>query len=198
MSKIFHLLFALAMIGLIAGMIKPAWVMRKSTTPSRKKIAQIALPALIVTAVLSNVTRTPEEIAHDQQVAEEKAVAKREENAAKRAEKAQHEATEPNSDGKKLYTYFKSVSGNRDTPRYNEQEYLRGRLISRCKVNGKPRGYYGWIEFRTVFLEGNRLKNAQPERLYVFAVASDDNVSAMWRGEQYQQTVLDQMRQTCD
>ncbi|MDD7803745.1 hypothetical protein [Ralstonia solanacearum] len=82
MSKIFHLLFALAMIGFIAGMIKPAWIMRKSTAPSRKKIAIIALPVLVVTAMLASVTRPPEEVAHDQQIAEEKAAAKREKKAA--------------------------------------------------------------------------------------------------------------------
>ncbi|MGO4416919.1 hypothetical protein AB4Z27_28520 [Cupriavidus sp. KB_39] len=78
MSKFFHLLFALAMIGLIAGMIKPAWVMRWNANPSRKRIALIALPVLVVTAMLSNVTRTPEEIASDQQIAEDKAAAKHE------------------------------------------------------------------------------------------------------------------------
>ncbi|WP_439671217.1 hypothetical protein AEMCBJ_01695 [Cupriavidus necator] len=198
MSKFFHLLFALTMIGLIAGMIKPAWITRLGANPSRKKIAMMALPVLVVTATLTAITRTPEEVAHDKQVAEEEAAVKREENAAKHTEKAKREALEPNSDGKLLYTYYKRINGNRDVPGYNEQQYLRGRLISRCKVGGQPRGYYGWIEFRTVFLEGHRLKDAQPERLYVLAVASGDDVSAMWRGEQYQQAVLDQMRQTCD
>ncbi|MHA6847055.1 hypothetical protein [Ralstonia syzygii] len=198
MSKFFDVLFSLTLIGFIVGMINPAWIMRKSTSPSRKKIAMVALPILFLTEGVSKATRTPEEIAHDKQVAEEKAESKREEAATKRAANAEREATEPNSDGKQLYTYFKSVRGNHDTPGYNEQQYLRGRLISRCKVNGQPRGYYGWIEFKTVFIEGNRIKDAQPERLYVFAVASGDDVSLIWRGEQYQQIVLDEMRRTCD
>lgn len=198
MSHFFLLLFSLTLIGFIVGMIKPAWIMRKSASPSRKKIAQIALPILIATAVVSNETRTPEEIAQAKKAAEEKAEAKREEQAAKRAKAAEREATEPNSDGKQLYSYFKRVRGNQDTPGYNEQQYLRGRLISHCKVNGQPRGYYGWIEFKTVFIEGNRIKDAQPERLYVFAVASGDDVSVMWRGEQYQQLLIDKMRETCD
>ena len=71
-------------------------------------------------------------------------------------------------------------------------------MLTHCNVNGTRRGYYGWIEFRTVFLEGHRLKNDPPIRMYVFAVASGDNASAIWRGEQYRQQVIDEMQQTCD
>jgi hypothetical protein len=191
MSTLFHLLFSLAMIGFVIGMVNPTWVMRNSASPSRKKIAVVALPFLVVTASLSDWTRTPEQIAHEKEVAEQN-------EATEQVQEAERDAQQENSEGRQLYTYYKRVSGNEDSPGYNEQEYIRGRMVTHCNVNGTHRGYYGWIEFRTVFLEGHRLKNDPPIRMYVFAVASDDNASAIWRGEQYRQQVIDEMHQTCD
>jgi hypothetical protein len=101
--------------------------------------------------------------------------------------------------GKNLYDDYKSVHGNADTPAYNEQEYLRGKIISTCKVNGKTRGYYGWIEFRTLLIEGERVRNAPTERLYVFVLnGTGTKFSAIWRGKEYKQAVIDDMQQTCD
>jgi hypothetical protein len=191
MSTIFHILFSLTMLGFIVGMFKPAWIMRNSANPSRRKIAIVAVPVLFVSCCLSAWLRTPEEVAHDEAVAKEKQIELQ-------AEQAKENASEANGEAGKLYTYYKSIDGNQDTPGYNEQQYLRGQLLSRCNVNGKPRGYYGWIEFRTVFLEGVRVKNAETERLYVFAMNSGEHVSAIWRGEENRQDVIDEMHQTCD
>jgi hypothetical protein len=69
MSTIFHIIFSLTMLGFIAGMIKPAWIMRRSTNPGRARIAIIALPVLVLAATLNHVTRTPDEIAQDEATA---------------------------------------------------------------------------------------------------------------------------------
>jgi len=101
--------------------------------------------------------------------------------------------------GKNLYDDYKAVRGNADTSAYNEQEYIRGKVLSTCKVNGKTRGYYGWIEFRTLLIEGERVKNAPTERLYVFVLNGEGTqFSAIWRGEEYKQAVIDDMQRTCD
>lgn len=104
-----------------------------------------------------------------------------------------HEAA---AEGRQLYDFYKQI--NPDKSDYNEDEFIRGKLISRCDVNGKPRGYYGWFEFRTVLVEGERLKDDTPTRLYIFALTSDERVSAIWRGQEEKQAVIDNMHRTCD
>lgn len=106
---------------------------------------------------------------------------------------SQHETT---VEARQLYDFYKRI--NPDKSDYNEDEFVRGKLISRCDVNGKPRGYYGWFEFRTVLLEGERVKNDTPTRLYIFALTSDEHVSAIWRGQEEKQVVIDNMHQTCN
>jgi len=101
--------------------------------------------------------------------------------------------------GKQLYEYYKAMDGNADRPGFNEQKYVNGKVLKKCKVDGKQRGYYGWFELRTVLLEGERIKNDQLTRLYIFALTDDDgHVSAIWRGDDYKQAVIDTMQRTCD
>ena len=72
MSTIFHIIFSLTMLGFIAGMIKPAWIMRNNANPSRRKIAVVAVPVLLVSCCLSMWLRTPEEVAQDNAAAAQK------------------------------------------------------------------------------------------------------------------------------
>jgi hypothetical protein len=65
MSSIFHIIFSVTMLGFIAGMIKPAWIMRKNANPSRKKIACVAVPVLLISCCLTMWIRTPEDVASD-------------------------------------------------------------------------------------------------------------------------------------
>ncbi|MGN7100310.1 hypothetical protein ACTHR6_01790 [Ralstonia holmesii] len=127
------------MSGFIVGMLKPAWIMRKSATPSRKKIAQIALPVLVVTAMLANVTRTPEEVAHDQQIAEEKAAAKREKKAAENIK-----PPFPNDVANKLCstvaTYVSGILGSRLHGESVDVEKYAARIVSE-DLAGLPAQY---------------------------------------------------------
>jgi hypothetical protein len=72
MSTIFHIIFSLTMLGFIAGMIKPAWIMRTNANPSRKKIAIVAVPVLLISCCLTMWLRTPEEVAQDKAAAAQK------------------------------------------------------------------------------------------------------------------------------
>jgi hypothetical protein len=72
MSTIFHIIFSLTMLGFIAGMIKPAWIMRTNANPSRKKIAIVAVPVLLISCYLTMWLRTPEEVAQDKAAAAQK------------------------------------------------------------------------------------------------------------------------------
>jgi hypothetical protein len=191
MSNFFRYIYLFGLLAFIAGMIKPAWIMRRSTNPTRRQIAIVGIPILFLIGGIIQRTKTPEEIASDAAIEKQKVADKWAADAPKREEEASRE-------GVNLYNYYKSVSGNEDRPGYNEQQYVRGQILSQCNVNGKPRGYYGWIEFRTIFLEGSRIKNDPVSRMYVFAVASGDDASVIWRGEEYKQAVIDSMHQTCD
>lgn len=57
MHSFFHLLFTLGLLALVAAMIRPALTARFIATPTRKKILVRMLPALIVIAALSGVTK---------------------------------------------------------------------------------------------------------------------------------------------
>lgn len=191
MSLFFGIVFFLGVLAFAAGMIKPVWVMRWSVNPTRRKLAVVAIPLLLIVSALADRTRSPEEITRD-------VAAQKQKEAARLAEEAPQRARQASRDGVLLYDYYKNVDGNQDRSGFDEQQYVKGQLLSKCNVNGKPRGYYGWIDFRTVFLQGYRLKDAPITHMYVFAVDSDSGASVIWRGEKNKQAVFDNMQQTCD
>jgi hypothetical protein len=67
-TDVFHVLFAIGMLALIAGMVRPTLASKWITAPTRKKIFGIMLVYLIPVAALSNFTKTPERIAFDESV----------------------------------------------------------------------------------------------------------------------------------
>ncbi len=64
-SEVFRNLFALGMLILIIGMIRPALAKRFIKEPSRKKIFLSMLIYLVPVAIMVNVAKSPEEKAHD-------------------------------------------------------------------------------------------------------------------------------------
>jgi uncharacterized protein len=185
------LIAALIMIGLV----KPAWILRWDPAPSRGKLVAYLFPIGFLLGGVSYVTKSEARKVYDEKVLADKRAADDARYAHAEQERA---ASESRQQGAELYTYFKSVSGNEDRAGYNEQEYVNGQLLSTCNVNGKPRGRYGWIELRTVFIEGQRVKDDPASRLYVFAVVDGKQASVIWRGEEYREAVVEEMKRTCD
>jgi len=197
-SDIFSALAGVVAIAMFAGLVRPKWILRKAENPKRWQIVAILFPIGITLGIVTSWTMTNERKTYEQKLQ----VQKKEEERQKREMAEQERAQAARSaEGAKLYSYYKSMSGNEDQPGYNEQQFHGGELISVCNVNGKPRGYYGWIEFSTLFMDGNRIKNAPVVHMYVFFVLGDkpgDRKSGMWRGEQYKQQLIDTMHETCD
>lgn len=67
-TDVFHVLFAIGMLALIAGMVRPTLASKWIAAPTRKKIFGLMLVYLIPVAALSNFTKTPERIAFDESV----------------------------------------------------------------------------------------------------------------------------------
>jgi uncharacterized protein len=195
LSDIAHSGVTLVAALIMIGLVKPAWILRWDPAPSRGKIIAYLFPIGFLLGGVSYATRSDARKAYDVQVLADKKAADDARYAHAEQERAAGEAREQ---GARLYTYFKSVSGNEDQAGYNEQEYVNGQLLSTCNVNGKPRGQYGWIELRTVFIEGQRVKNDPVSRLYVFAVVDGKQASVIWRGEEYRNAVVEEMKRTCD
>jgi uncharacterized protein len=188
LADVFGALLAIFAIVLVAALIRPKWVLRWKTDPTRKHVAIYLLPVGLLLGAIADLSRTDERKAYDVRVANEKKAQEEHSNQQKNAK----------SGGYGLYKAYKSMAGNEDTANYNEDEYLNGALLSTCNINGKPRGRYGWIEFRSVFMEGHRLKDMPSVRMYVFAVGDGSDVSVSWRGEQYVSQLEALMQRTCD
>lgn len=67
-TDVFHVLFAIGMLALIAGMVRPTLASKWITAPTRKKIFGIMLVYLIPVAALSNFTKTSERVAFEEDV----------------------------------------------------------------------------------------------------------------------------------
>lgn len=72
LSDVFHLLFALGIISLIAGVIRPSLAGRFINGATRKRVAISMLVFLVPVAALSELTKTPEEKEHDLMVKQER------------------------------------------------------------------------------------------------------------------------------
>lgn len=195
LSDIAHSGMSLIAALIMIGLVKPAWILRWDRAPSRGKVVAYLFPIGFLFGGVSELTRSDARKVYDQKVLSDKKAADDARYARAQQERA---AGDSRQQGARLYSYFKSVSGNEDQAGYNEQEFVNGQLLSTCNVNGKPRGQYGWIELRTVFIEGQRVKDDPVSRLYVFAVVDGKQASVMWRGEAYREAVVEEMKRTCD
>jgi uncharacterized protein len=86
-TDVFHVLFAIGMIALIAGMVRPLLAARWIKAPTRKKVLGIMLIYLVPVAALSSFTRTPERIAYEASV-------QKQIEAERQAKRAEQEARE--------------------------------------------------------------------------------------------------------
>lgn len=86
-TDVFHVLFSIGMIALIAGMVRPSLAARWIKAPTRKKVLGIMLIYLVPVAALSSFTRTPERIAYEASV-------QKQIEAERQAKRAEQEARE--------------------------------------------------------------------------------------------------------
>ncbi|QJD91246.1 DUF1311 domain-containing protein [Duganella dendranthematis] len=117
LTDLFQVLFSIGMLALIVGMVRPSLAARWITTPTRKRILGLMLIYLIPVAWLSSFTRTPERIAYDTSVKEQKEA----ERQAKRVE-------QENRSG--------SGGGNRRGSRYENEVNRFVAIVHRAKSSG--------------------------------------------------------------
>lgn len=179
-ANVLNALKGLVVLLIVIGLIRPAWILRWDQTPNRIKVVGYLFPIGLLLGGVGQFMRSDTGKASVEDIGKEQAV------------------SESNEGGEELYKYFKSVRGNADRPGYFEEEFVKGRLVSTCNINGKPRGKYGWIETKQVFIDGYRIKDPEVNRMLVFAISDEKGTSVVWRGEQYKDDLIGYMKQTCD
>lgn len=209
MYEVFLGIAVFAFLAMVVGLLKPGWVLFKSSNPTRGKVLAYAWGTMIVSAVLFNVTMPPEVTAEMEakrkaedavQAAKDAAEAAEEKKRelAESAEKEKQRLAEEKAErrakaragAEKLFSFYQADPGN-FTPGRNEQELVDGELLYECKVAGKYPLYFGRVVMKTTIFGGMVMpQGGNPEELYIFGVDFGDRLAMAFRGEEYVDALL--------